>query len=109
MIVKCSKCKQKVERFDTGDYGFPNICSDCLKKFDFKLMKCKLCSKKGYFDMHGFKDMRRYQCPHCKAYFIPFRMRHFGNKYEGYPKWTSWKDWRSRKYAPELEVENIKY
>ena len=32
MLVKCSKCKKKYERFDIGSYGYPYLCAKCLKK-----------------------------------------------------------------------------
>lgn len=33
MLVKCSKCKKKYERFNIGEYGFPYLCKKCKKKF----------------------------------------------------------------------------
>ncbi len=110
MIVKCSKCAQRYERFNTGDHGFPNLCSSCIKESGNKLMKCNICGKKVYFKERGYPEMRRWQCSHCQSYFIPFRMRHFGNRYVGYPKWVKLKDWNTRKFAPEIEIigTNIK-
>lgn len=104
MIVKCQKCKGKYERNDVGDYGHPYLCKDCLAEDGYKKMKCKFCGYKGQFAPKGFDEMRRYQCPKCSGLFVPWRLRHFKNKYHGYPKWVSEKDWNSRKFAPKIEV-----
>ena len=66
--------------------------------------KCKLCGKKGIFTESGFEEMRRYRCPNCNGYMIPWFMRHFNNKYVGYPKWVSAKDWKNRTFAPKLAL-----
>ena len=89
---------------DIGDYGYPYLCNDCYAELGYVRKKCKLCDKTGEFKPGGFKEHRRFLCPNCSGYAIPWRLRHFGNKYHGYPKWVSEKDWNNRKYAPELAV-----
>ena len=96
MISKCKKCHEKYERMDIGDYGYPNLCPECYNEEGWKKMKCKLCGKQGTFKPEGFKEHRRFLCPNCGGYMIPWRLRHFGNKYHGYPKWVSEKDWNSK-------------
>jgi hypothetical protein len=100
MIVKCQKCGEKYERFNVGGYQEeePHECEGT------KLMKCQLCGEKTTFKLCGFKEKRRFQCTNCKGYFVPFRMRHFGNVYADYPKWITQKDWIGRKFAPEMVV-----
>ena len=104
MIVKCQKCKEKYERNNVRDYGHPYLCENCLAEGGYKKMKCKLCGKVGEFKPDGFEEHRRFRCPNCEWYMVPWRLRHFGNKYHGYPKWVSEKDWNGRKFAPKMEV-----
>lgn len=72
------------------------------------IVTCKLCGKKGEFVEEGFEEHRRYRCPNCEARFIPWILRHFGNKYHRYPKWVSREDWDKRTFASRIVIESVK-
>ncbi|GEM_PF-6482011 len=67
-----------------------------------KVRKCKLCSQKVAFEEKTSKTTRKFQCPNCKGYLVPFKMRHFDNPYNGYPKWISQEDWKNKRFVDGL-------
>ena len=99
MIVTCKKCQEKYEWDNVGSHGHPYLCADCRAEEGWKKIRCKLCGKVGDFKPEGFKETKRLKCPNCGGYMVPWRMRHFDNKYQGYPKWVSQKEWIGRKFA----------
>ena len=60
---------------------------------------CKNCT--GEFEEWEFE----YRCQNCEARFISWILRHFGNKYHGYPKWVSREDWDKRTFAPKMVIK----
>ncbi len=67
-----------------------------------------MCNIKSEFKECGFEENRRHECSNCSALFIPWKMRHFGNKFEGYPVWVSRNDWMTRKFVPGIVAVGYK-
>ncbi len=94
MVIVCQNCQRKVDEVNIKEYNSSNFCEECVIELGYKKMNCKLCGKTGEFKPKGFIHYnRRYECPNCDGNFIPWKLRHFGKKFVGYPKWISEKDW----------------